>query len=464
MGLDVEKFFERLRSPRSLMRAVAALALVATACGGGTPAAPAAKPAEPAKPAAAADKPAAAADKPAAQPAQQGSPSKPAESAAPAASGAGGTVSCAEHASKGNGGAKIVIGADASLTGATASFGQGMKKGIEVCLKEFNEAGGYQGRLVEIPILDDEVKPEKAVNNITRFIQQDKVVGIIGPVNSGNALAFLPKAEEAEIPVIIPIATAVQLVYNVDKDLKITGAKKYVFRTSMQDDYQVEKIMAYAKAKGWDALGLMHDTSGYGTATGAVAEKIISSQGIKIPQKQTYNIGDTDMTSQLTKMKDAGVKQIINFGLGPENSNLLKSAEKIGYKPQWSGAWGWSDPVVPQLAGKDLSNGVITLASFTIDQSPAAANFHEKVMKGYNENPFPITAAQAYDATKMMLMALSKAGPDSKKVRDAIESLDGFKGVTAAPSKPYSATKHHSLEADNIFVATWKDGSLIKAQ
>jgi ABC-type branched-subunit amino acid transport system substrate-binding protein len=104
------------------------------------------------------------------------------------------------------------------------------------------------------------------------------------------------------------------------------------------------------------------------------------------------------------------------------------------------------------------------VASFTPDQSPAAADFHQKMLKAYNEDAFPITAAQAYDATKMMLQALSKSGPDSAKLRDAIEGLDGFKGVTAAPAKPFGPERHHSLEGKDLFPAVWKNGELAKAQ
>src|SRR5207302_7110894 len=140
-----------------------------------------------------------------------------AAAAQPAA--AAGTVSCAEFATQGAGGAPIKMGADGSLTGATANFGTGMKRGIEICQKEFNDAGGYQGRKVDITILDDQVKPEIAVANVTRFLQQDKVVAIIGPVNSGNALAFIPKTEEAEVPVVVPVSTSAHVV-DVDPEGK----------------------------------------------------------------------------------------------------------------------------------------------------------------------------------------------------------------------------------------------------
>jgi branched-chain amino acid transport system substrate-binding protein len=438
---------------------LSAFVLTLAACSpAATPASPTAAPAAAVKPT---NAPAAAAAAPTTAPA--------AAAAKPAA--AAGTVSCAEFATQGGGGAPIKIGADGSLTGATANFGTGMKRGIEICQKEFNDAGGYQGRKVDITVLDDQVKPEIAVANITRFLQQDKVIAIIGPVNSGNALAFIPKTEEAEVPVIVPISTSVQVVY-VDaqgQPSPIYGdpgvkPRKWVFRSSMQDNFQVETILGYAKSKGWDAIGLMNDTTGYGTASKQTADKLIPAGGFKILANETYNVGDTDMTSQLQKLKAAGVKQIINFGLGPEDSNLLISAQKIDYKVQFSGAWGFSDPLVPQLAGKDLAEGVVTVASFTPDQSPAAADFHQKMLRDYKEDVFPVTSAQAYDATRMMLMALSKSGPDSAKLRDAIENLDGFKGVTAAPSKPFGPDRHHSLEGKDMFAATWKSGELVKAQ
>ena len=363
-----------------------------------------------------------------------------------------------------SGGAPIKIGADASLTGATANFGVNMRRGIEICMKEFNEAGGYQGRQVEVIFLDDQVKPEIAVNNVTRFITQDKVIGVLGPVNSGNALAFRPKVEEAEIPTIVPIATSVSVVY--DTGVYEEGKSKpspWMFRTSMQDNYQVETLLAYAKKKGWDAIGMMHDTSGYGTASKDTAEKLIPASGFKILATEAYNIGDTDMTSQLQKMQAAGVKQIINFGLGPEDANLLRSAQKINYKVQWSGAWGFTDPVVLDLAGKDLAEGVVSVASFAIDASPAAAEFHQKMLAANKEDPFPITAAQGYDAAHIMFLALSKSGPDPKKLRDAIEQVDGLKAVTSAPAKPYSPTRHHSLEGKDMFAAVYKNGQLVKA-
>src|SRR6266508_2990033 len=268
----------RVPRRRALEAALGALALIVAACSAPPPAQPttAAAPAAAAKPTDA-PKPAAAATT---APAAAAATTAPA--AAKPAAGATGTLSCAEYATQGAGGATIKIGSDGSLTGATANFGPGMKRGIEICLKEFNDAGGYRGRKVDNPVLDNQVKPEIAVANITRFLEQDKVIGIIGPVNSGNALAFIPKTEEAQVPVIVPISTSVGVVYvgSDGKPAPVFGdpgvkPRPYTFRASMQDNFQVETLLAYAKAKGWDAIGLMHDTSGYGKASKATADVLI---------------------------------------------------------------------------------------------------------------------------------------------------------------------------------------------
>ena len=79
------------------------------------------------------------------------------------------------------------------------------------------------------------------------------------------------------------------------------------------------------------------------------------------------------------------------------------------------------------LAGKDLAEGVVSVASFAIDASPAAAEFHQKMLAAYKEDPFPITSAQGYDAAHIMFLALAKSGPDPKKLRDAIEQVDNLK-------------------------------------
>jgi ABC-type branched-subunit amino acid transport system substrate-binding protein len=85
--------------------------------------------------------------------------------------------------------ADLKIGFTFSLTGGTDDAGKGARMGAELALAEYNERGGYKGQKVEAIIYDDETKPAKGVENVTRLITRDKVFAIVGPVNSGVALA-----------------------------------------------------------------------------------------------------------------------------------------------------------------------------------------------------------------------------------------------------------------------------------
>ncbi len=94
------------------------------------------------------------------------------------------------------GGRPIKIGFSVSLTGGTDDYGKAALMGFKLALKEYNAKGGYKGQPVEAVIYDDETKPAKGVENVTRLITRDNVVAIVGPVNSGVALAIIDIAQK----------------------------------------------------------------------------------------------------------------------------------------------------------------------------------------------------------------------------------------------------------------------------
>ena len=98
--------------------------------------------------------------------------------------------------------ADLKIGFTFSLTGGTDDYGKAARMGAELALKEYNDKGGYKGQKVEAVIYDDETKPAKGVENVTRLITRDKVFAIVGPVNSGVALAIIDIAQKNQIPLM----------------------------------------------------------------------------------------------------------------------------------------------------------------------------------------------------------------------------------------------------------------------
>jgi branched-chain amino acid transport system substrate-binding protein len=127
----------------------------------------------------------------------------------------------------------IVVGYYGDLSGRTSNFGQSTKEGVLMAADEINKAGGLNGRQVQILSEDDEGRPEKAATVVTKLIDQDKVVALLGEVASGNTLAAAPKAQGAKVPMISPSST----------NPAVTQVGDYIFRVCFIDPFQGE-VMA----------------------------------------------------------------------------------------------------------------------------------------------------------------------------------------------------------------------------
>jgi branched-chain amino acid transport system substrate-binding protein len=358
-----------------------------------------------------------------------------------------------------SGGGEFNVGLAISFSGGTAKFGEAVKRAAEMAVEEFNSAGGANGMKAKLVVYDDEAKPEKSVEIVQRLIQQDKVVAFVGPANSGNAKAHVKFAQEAGVPEVIPVATGTAITQTYAKE-----DKNYIFRVSPYDRGQVETMLKWiVEEKKFTKIGLLHDTTGYGQGGKADAEAVLKDKyNLSFTAVESFQVNDTNMESQLTKMRNANVEVVIFYGLAPEAAQYLKSREKLNYYPITVASWAMGDPTVKQLVGDLVNKDVYMVQSFTVDQSEEAKKFHEKVVAKFGEDIFPIASAQGYDCTRLILEAVKKAGTDPKAIRDAIENMQGFEGVTAISEKPFTKEQHEALTSENMFLATYKEGIIVK--
>ncbi|UFJ42198.1 ABC transporter substrate-binding protein [Brevibacillus humidisoli] len=374
-------------------------------------------------------------------------------------SGSAGETASGESSGGDGGGGSFNIGLAISLSGGTAKYGEAAKRGVELAIEEFNEAGGYNGQQAKLVVYDDEAKPEKSVEIVQRLIQQDKVVAFVGPANSGNAKAHIKYAQESGIPEVIPVATGTTIIETYANE-----EKNYIFRVAPYDRGQVETMLKWlVEEKKYSKIGLLHDTTGYGQGGKQDVEDVLKNKyNLELAASESFQVNDTNMEAQLIKMREANVEAVIFYGLAPEAAQYLKSREKLNYYPVTVASWAMGDPTVKELVGDLVNNEVYMVQSFTIDQSEAAGKFHDKVVAKYGEDIFPIASAQGYDCAKLILEAVKKAGTDPKAIRDAIENMEGFQGVTAIKEKPFTKENHEALTSENMFLATYKDGVIVK--
>jgi len=359
--------------------------------------------------------------------------------------------------------AELKLGAAFSLSGGTEDYGRAALMGLQLAVNEYNAKGGYQGQPIQVVVYDDETKPQKGVENVTRLIARDKVFGLIGPIASGVGLAIIDIAQKNEMPLIDTIATAEPITGRY-----ATAPKSYIFRVSLNDGVQSSFIVDYIKQKGFKRVGLMHDSTGWGQSGRDSAQRLFNEAGLTFAAgPEVFDQNDTDMTAQLTKMQDANVDFIISYSLAPAAVHIAKSMQKIGLKAPWASTWALAAPNFLKLGGKETAEGAMAVTSYTPDYSDKAKILHAKVNQDFKDQGgdfFPVATAQTYDGTRLMLRALDKVGPDPKKIRDALEEIDDFhEAVTKMKPKPFSKENHEALGRDSGFLAVWRNGELVRA-
>src|SRR5687767_13137321 len=138
----------------------------------------------------------------------------------------------------GSGGAdEIVVGEFGSLTGTTATFGQSTHNAVMLATEQLNAAGGVLGKKVKILVEDDQSKPEEAATAVTKLINQDRVVALLGEVASSRSMAAAPIAQAAKIPMISPSST----------NPKVTEIGDYIFRVCFIDPFQGSVMAKFTK-------------------------------------------------------------------------------------------------------------------------------------------------------------------------------------------------------------------------
>jgi branched-chain amino acid transport system substrate-binding protein len=360
--------------------------------------------------------------------------------------------------------ADLKVGFTLSLTGGTDDYGKGARMGAELAIKEYNDKGGYNGKMVEAIIYDDETKPAKGVENVTRLITRDRVFALCGPVNSGVALAIIDIAQKNQIALMDTIATAEQIIERYQN-----APKNYIFRVSLNDGIQTSFMIDYILSHKYQRIGLMHDSTGWGQSGRDTALRLLKVANLAVAAgPEVFDQNDIDMTAQLTKMQDAKVEFIITYSLAPAAVQIAKSMQKIGLKTPWTGTWGLIAPNFLKLGGKELIEGVMAVTSYTPDHSANARALHEKVERIYKDQGgdfHPVATAQTYDGVRLLLRALDKVGPDPQKIRDTLEEIDDFtEAVTKMKPHPFSHQNHESLGRDTGFLAVWHDGKLEHAE
>ena len=321
---------------------------------------------------------------------------------------------------------EIVIGEYGSMTGATATFGQSSKKGIDMAVDALNQSGGVLGKKIRLVVEDDQGKPEEAQTVVTKLINKDRVVAVLGEIASSNSLAGGPVCQSNSIPMVSPGST----------NPKVTEVGNFIFRVCFIDPFQGQVMAKFAantlKLKN---VAILRDIkSDYSVGLANFFTEGFTKMGGSIAADESYSQGDKDFTAQLTSIKAKNPEGIFVPGYYTEVGLIARQARKLGIKVTLLGGDGWDSSKLWEIGGEAL-NGCYYSNHYSVDDpSPVLQKFvaDYKARYGQTSDSIPdAMAALGYDAMLVLADAMKRANssqPDS--VRAALAQTQGFVGVT----------------------------------
>lgn len=315
----------------------------------------------------------------------------------------------------------VKVGVFNSLTGGTATFGISSTQGIQMAADEWNARGGLLGKQIELIVEDDQSKPDEAALAVTKLINQNRVIGILGEVASSRTLAAAPIAQKAGIPLITPAST----------NPKVTKVGDFIFRVCYVDSFQGVVCARFATQKlGLKRLAILTDIKNdYSVGLADYFRQNVLALGGEIVSEQSYSEGDTDFRAQITAMKGTSPEGIFIPGYYTEVGLIAKQVREQNIAAVLIGGDGWDSPRTPEIGGDAVEGSYFCNHYSADDTSQAVQGFVGRYKERHGYVPDAM-APLSYDAANLLFASIQKAGStEGRAVRDAIAQTRDFPGI-----------------------------------
>ncbi len=352
-------------------------------------------------------------------------------------------------------GAKTIkIGALVSITGPTAFLGEPERNTLIMLAKQVNSKGGINGNKIDLIVYDTKGDPSSTVVLTRKLIYSDKVDVIIGPTRSGSTLAIIPVIERSKTP-LISMASS----YKIAKPVK-----KWVFKTAPSDGLAVERLYSYLSERYIHNIAILTASTGFGASGREELKKLGSKYGIKILNDELFGPKDTNMTSQLIKIKNTkGVEAIVCWGTNPGPASVAKNAKELNIKIPLFMSHGVASKKFIQLAGTSAEGIMLPAGKLLVAEQLPKNDPQRTVLLEYKKmyeskyGPVSTFGGHAYDAFNIVKKAVEDGAVDRASLRDEIEHTKNFIGVTGIFNM--SKDDHEGMDPSAFSMIEIRDGN-----
>ncbi len=313
----------------------------------------------------------------------------------------------------------IRIGHTVSLTGGASMWGQSEANALDMLVKKINAAGGVLGRPIEFVRYDNRNDAVETVN-VARRLVSDGVMAVIGPAQSGNAIASAPVFERGKIPMVVTTATNPYVTI----DQRSGEVRPYAFRPCFIDPFQGTVAARFAITDlGAKKGAILYDVgSDYGQWLSKYFEDAFVAKGGSIVAKEAFRSEELDYRAQLGKIKELAPDVIFIPTSQKEAAMAAKQARDLGIQAVLLGTDNWGSPDIIDLGGSAIHGGYFVNLTDLAD--PDIQEFVAEYKEAFGGEPVLPNPVMAQDALLMIVEAVKTAGStDGEKVAEALANL-----------------------------------------
>jgi len=357
----------------------------------------------------------------------------------------------------------IKIGLVTALSGQSARAGEAITRGLQVAIDEINARGGVLKKKLELVRRDDEATPAKGVIAARELIFKEKVTVLFGGLDTPVSLAIVPIVNQEKLPFMGPWAAGTPITRN--------GANpNFVFRVSAVDEIVDKAMLQYAQ-KTFNAknCGMILVNNPWGESNEKGLTAALAARGMKPAGIEKFEGNDIDVVPQLSRLKAAGADCLFLVGNVGPSAQVVKSLDRMGWKPPIVSHWGPAGGRFTELAGPSApSVHFVQTYSFFGKQTPVGDKVLKALMAKYPDIKGPgdvtpaVGVANAYDAMMLTAMAIEKAGStNGPAIREGYYKIDRYEGLIKTYAKPFTPENHDAVNENDYVWTQFIDNQIL---
>ena len=347
---------------------------------------------------------------------------------------------------------KVVIAYVGPLTGEAANLGINIRNGAKTAVEEYNKKSDAK-YTVELKEFDTQGDPAQATTVKDQYINDQSIIGILGPAFSGETKAVIPALQEAGLVMISASAT--------NKDLPTVVPNSTVFHRVIADDtFQGKGIGEYIvdslKAK---ALVVIDDNTEYGKGLADDTVKAVEAKGGKATKRVTLDPKATDFSAAVNDAKSANPDVIFYSGYYAEAGRLKKQLTDAGVKATFISGDGSLDPAFITAAGAAAAEGALLSCpcNLATDASTGKLGDFFKSYKAVNGRDPGTYSPEAYDVANVFIKGFEAGNTTRAKMLNYVENdFTSHEGI----SKTIEFEENGNIKEPSLYVFEVKGGKI----